>query len=71
MDNKQEAKLYKYDDDEYQKSIEKINWRTEMKPFTKCSINAVAMIKIVMHAHSGGDIEVMGQLQGKVVGRQI
>jgi len=29
------------------------------------------MIKIVMHAHSGGDIEIMGNLQGKIIGENV
>jgi len=31
-------------------------------------ISAVALIKMVMHARSGGEIEVMGLMQGKVKG---
>jgi COP9 signalosome complex subunit 5 len=31
-------------------------------------ISAVALVKMVMHAKSGGDIEVMGLMQGKVKG---
>jgi COP9 signalosome complex subunit 5 len=31
-------------------------------------ISAVALIKMVMHARSGGDLEVMGLMQGKVKG---
>jgi COP9 signalosome complex subunit 5 len=29
------------------------------------------MIKIVMHAHAGGDLEIMGNMQGKVIGQTI
>jgi COP9 signalosome complex subunit 5 len=36
--------------------------------FKKVKISAVALIKMVMHTRSGGDIEVMGMMQGKVVG---
>lgn len=31
-------------------------------------ISALALIKMVMHAQSGGNIEIMGLMQGKVVG---
>jgi len=31
-------------------------------------ISAVALVKMVMHAKRGGDIEVMGLMQGKVKG---
>lgn len=36
--------------------------------FKKIKISAVALIKMVMHARSGGNIEVMGYIQGKVEG---
>ena len=36
--------------------------------FKRVKISAVALIKMVMHARSGGDIEVMGLMQGKVKG---
>ena len=39
-----------------------------MDYFKKCKISAVALIKMAMHARSGGDIEVMGNLQGHVIG---
>jgi hypothetical protein len=32
-------------------------------------ISALALLKMAMHAKSGGNIEVMGMLQGKVVGQ--
>lgn len=34
--------------------------------FKKVKISATALIKMVMHTKSGGDIEVMGMMQGKV-----
>jgi proteasome lid subunit RPN8/RPN11 len=36
--------------------------------FKRIKISAVALIKMVMHARSGGDIEIMGLMQGKVKG---
>ena len=33
-------------------------------------ISALALLKMAMHAKSGGNIEVMGMLQGKVIGRE-
>ena len=36
--------------------------------FTKVKISATALVKMVMHTKSGGDIEVMGMMQGKVTG---
>jgi len=31
-------------------------------------MSSLAMLKMVMHARSGGDIEIMGLMQGKVEG---
>ena len=31
-------------------------------------ISALALLKMAMHAKSGGNLEIMGMLQGKVVG---
>jgi len=39
--------------------------------FQKVNINAVALIKMVMHAQSGGECEVMGMLQGFCDGETI
>jgi COP9 signalosome complex subunit 5 len=36
--------------------------------FKRVKISSVALIKMVMHAKKGGDIEVMGLMQGKVRG---
>ena len=43
-------------------------WKTNPDHFKKVKISAVALIKMVMHAKSGGDIEVMGLMQGYPVG---
>lgn len=31
-------------------------------------ISALALLKMAMHAKSGGNLEIMGMLQGKIVG---
>lgn len=36
--------------------------------FKRAKISATALVKMVMHTKSGGDLEVMGMLQGKVKG---
>jgi len=43
-------------------------WRTNPNHFKNVRISAVALLKMVMHARSGGDIEVMGLMQGKIAG---
>ena len=35
------------------------------KYFTKVKISAIALIKMSIHARSGGDIEIMGLMQVK------
>ncbi len=39
--------------------------------FKRVKISAVALIKMVMHARKGGDLEVMGLMQGKVKGGKL
>ena len=41
-------------------------WRTDPHYFTSVRISAVALLKMVMHARSGGSIEVMGLMMGKI-----
>ena len=50
--------------------IENLNLFSCYSPhyFKRVKISATALIKIVMHAKRGGDIEVMGLMQGKVKG---
>uniref|UniRef100_A0A0N4ZFK5 COP9 signalosome complex subunit 5 n=1 Tax=Parastrongyloides trichosuri TaxID=131310 RepID=A0A0N4ZFK5_PARTI len=43
-------------------------WLTDQKYFKKVEISALALLKMSMHAKRGGDIEVMGVMQGKVSG---
>ena len=41
-------------------------WVKDPKFFKTVRISSLALVKMVRHAHSGGDIEVMGLMQGKV-----
>ncbi|KAH8600230.1 COP9 signalosome complex subunit 5 [Bisporella sp. PMI_857] len=67
VDNHRDA-LYAYDTEE-QKAIQNSKpWRTDPNHFKHVRISAVALLKMVMHARSGGDIEVMGLMQGKIAG---
>jgi COP9 signalosome complex subunit 5 len=60
--------LYTYDAVE-QKAINAAKpWRTNVNHFKNVRISAVALLKMVMHARSGGHIEVMGLMQGKISG---
>lgn len=58
--------LYRYDK-AAQKELDAIKpWRQNPNHFKHVRISAVALIKMVMHARSGGEIEVMGLMQGYV-----
>ncbi|KAI1431407.1 JAB1/Mov34/MPN/PAD-1 ubiquitin protease-domain-containing protein [Xylaria sp. CBS 124048] len=46
-------------------------WRTDPHYFKHVRVSAVALIKMVMHARSGGSIEVMGLMQGYTDGDTI
>eukprot|EP00899_Mesostigma_viride_P000752 jgi/Mesvir1/10678/Mv13769-RA.1 len=46
-------------------------WTKDPRYFKKAHISALALLKMSMHAASGGTIEVMGIMQGKTVGDTI
>lgn len=58
--------LYKYDKDDQSKVTAAKPWKSDPHHFKHVRISAVAMVKMVMHARSGGDIEVMGLMIGYV-----
>ncbi|KAF2867724.1 JAB1/Mov34/MPN/PAD-1 ubiquitin protease-domain-containing protein [Massariosphaeria phaeospora] len=65
VDSNRDA-LYSYSR-EAQKAINEAHpWRTDPHYFTGVRISAVALIKMVMHARSGGSLEVMGLMLGKI-----
>lgn len=41
-------------------------WKTDPHHFTNIRLSAVALLKMVMHARSGGSIEIMGLMVGKI-----
>ena len=67
MDSTRDA-LYSYDADEQKAILEAKPWRKDPSYFQNVRISAIALLKMVMHARSGGSIEVMGLMQGKVSG---
>ena len=63
--------IYSFDNAEQQQHLQGNPWRADPKYFKKVRISATALIKMVMHARSGGisgnyNIEVMGLMQGKI-----
>ncbi|KAF8317097.1 Mov34-domain-containing protein [Clavulina sp. PMI_390] len=43
-------------------------WKNDPHWFKSCKISAIALIKMVIHARSGGVYEIMGLMQGRVQG---
>ncbi|ORY09944.1 Mov34-domain-containing protein [Rhizoclosmatium globosum] len=63
--------IFAYDNAQQQQIMKEKPWTKDPNHFKKVRISAVALVKMVMHARSGGSIEVMGLMQGKVVGDQM
>ncbi|KAI7887452.1 Mov34-domain-containing protein [Lichtheimia hyalospora FSU 10163] len=60
--------IYYYDAQKNKDALEQRPWKTNPNHYKHVKISAIALIKMVMHARSGGNIEVMGLMQGKVHG---
>ncbi|GAA5943989.1 Mov34/MPN/PAD-1 family protein [Sporobolomyces koalae] len=60
--------VFRYNKQEQQDLLKQKPWRTDPHHFKKVRISAVALIKMVMHARSGGQYEIMGLMQGKLDG---
>ncbi|KAI8963553.1 Mov34-domain-containing protein [Daldinia sp. FL1419] len=63
--------LYNYSDDRQNEVNTLKPWKENPNHFQHVRISAVALIKMVMHARSGGSIEVMGLMQGYTDGDTI
>jgi len=60
--------LYDYDSEKSQRFLNTKPWSKDPNYFKKVKISAIALLKMVMHARSGGTIEIMGLMMGKVDG---
>ncbi|ERN07349.1 COP9 signalosome complex subunit 5b [Amborella trichopoda] len=63
--------IYFYDDAALTKIQQEKPWQSDPHYFKKVKISALALLKMVVHARSGGTIEVMGLMQGKIEGDTI
>ncbi|KAF2102634.1 Mov34-domain-containing protein [Rhizodiscina lignyota] len=63
--------LYAYSSEEQKAIGEAKPWKDDPHHFKNVRISAVALLKMVMHARSGGSIEVMGLMQGHIQGDTI
>jgi proteasome lid subunit RPN8/RPN11 len=66
--DRQRDALYNYTPSSQTEISAKRPWVTDPHYFKTVRISAVALIKMVMHARSGGSLEVMGIMQGYVDG---
>ncbi|EIE80444.1 hypothetical protein RO3G_05149 [Rhizopus delemar RA 99-880] len=64
----EEDKIYFYDSEQDKQNVAEKPWKNDPHHFKRVKISATALIKMVMHARSGGNIEVMGLMQGKIQG---
>lgn len=60
--------LYNYNDAQHKEWLKEAPWKKDPHHFKSIRISAVALLKMVMHARSGGSIEVMGLMQGYTSG---
>ena len=60
--------IYKYDSESQKEMLSGKPWKNNPHYFKKCKISALALLKMTMHARSGGTIEVMGVMTGKIDG---
>lgn len=58
--------LYNYDADAHRALSDTKPWVADPRYFKNVKISAVALLKMVMHARSGGSLEVMGLMQGYI-----
>lgn len=60
--------IYKYDRQSQQSMQTAKSWEKDPHFFKDIKISALALLKMVIHARSGGNVEVMGLMLGKVDG---
>jgi COP9 signalosome complex subunit 5 len=63
--------IYRFDAEANKKLNREAPWTKDPHYFKSCKISAIALIKMVIHARSGVPYEIMGLMQGKVVGTSI
>ncbi|KAG6840034.1 hypothetical protein C0991_009461 [Blastosporella zonata] len=71
IDVSPQDEIYRFDAAEKRRLDQESPWSNDPHYFKSCKISAVALIKMVIHARSGVPHEIMGLMQGKVVGNSI
>eukprot|EP00298_Acanthocystis_sp_HF-20_P013790 c20509_g1_i1.p1 GENE.c20509_g1_i1~~c20509_g1_i1.p1 ORF type:complete len:341 (-),score=103.55 c20509_g1_i1:10-1011(-) len=59
--------IYRYEEEKQKALRASKPWKKDPHYFKTVRISTIALLKMVTHARSGGEIEVMGMLQGKVM----
>ncbi|KAG5636909.1 hypothetical protein H0H81_006444 [Sphagnurus paluster] len=67
----QQDEIYRFDPEENRRINQEAPWTKDPHYFKSCKISAVALIKMVIHARSGVPHEIMGLMQGKVMGNSL
>ncbi|KAK9383342.1 JAB1/Mov34/MPN/PAD-1 ubiquitin protease-domain-containing protein [Kockiozyma suomiensis] len=60
--------IYQFDEAANKEILKAKPWATDPQYFKRVNISAIALLKMAIHARSGGAIEVMGMMTGKVIG---
>jgi COP9 signalosome complex subunit 5 len=63
--------IFEYDDAAQSAILQQKPWTRDPHYFKNVKISALALLKMVVHARSGGTIEIMGLMQGKTDGETI
>lgn len=63
--------IFYYDEASQTKVQQEKPWTSDPNYFKRVQISALALLKMVVHARSGGTIEIMGLMQGKTDGDTI
>lgn len=63
--------IFAFDPEANKRILQQSPWEQDPHYFKTCKISAVALIKMVIHARSGVPHEIMGLMQGKVIGDSI
>ncbi|KAH8101872.1 Mov34-domain-containing protein [Cristinia sonorae] len=63
--------IYKFDADVHKRILRDSPWTKDPNYFKTCKISATALIKMVIHARSGVPYEIMGLMQGKIMGNSL
>jgi COP9 signalosome complex subunit 5 len=63
--------IYRFDAKADKQINDEQPWKKDPHYFKSCKISAIALIKMVIHARSGVPYEIMGLMQGKVMGNSL